>query len=118
MMSILPSLDRQLAKDHGEVVAALHAVLAKLHNIEKQQEILMSKMDDEVAAIAANTAMIKKIGETVTSISEGHSTISEEIQALKDAIANNQPPDFTALDAAVADQTAAVGALGALVPTT
>lgn len=109
-MSFSPDLDRQL----HEIKETL---LAGFSHFNRRLDHIMAKMDDEAAAVAANTAMVRKIGDTLTSIAEGHSTISDEIQALKDQIAQGQNPDFSALDAAVADQTAAVGALSALVPT-
>lgn len=91
-------------------------LMRAFHHLDKRIDQVMAKVDDVAAKVAANTAMVRKIADTVTSISEGHSTLSDEIQALKDQIAAGQAPDFSAVDAALADQTAAVGALGALVP--
>ncbi len=77
----------------------------------------MAKVDDVAAAIAANTATVKKIVDQITVLDEGHTTIVDEIAALKAQIAAGQAPDFTAVDAALTDQTTALGALTALVPT-
>ncbi len=95
------------------------AVMNLLHKLVEGQRKIMAKIDDEAAALAANTAAVRAIGTAITGLAEGHDTIQAEIQALKDQIAAaGTPVDFTALDAAVADQTAAIGDLGKLVPTT
>lgn len=92
-------------------------ILSKLDHLNQRLDILMAKVDDEAAAIAANTAAIRKIGDAIMGLSEGHATIQEELQALKDQVAAGAPPDFTALDTAVADQSAAISSVSSLVPT-
>ncbi len=98
-MSVFPDIDKQLK------------------SISKRIDHLMAKVDDVAAAIAANTATVKKIVDQITVLDEGHTTIVDEIAALKAQIAAGQAPDFTAVDSALADQTTALGALTALVPT-
>lgn len=109
-MSILPDLDRQLAEIRADIAAASH-------HFNKRLDTIMTKMDDEAARAAANTVKINAMATAITSMSEGHSTISDEIKALKDAVAAGTPPDFTALDAAMDAQDAATTAAAALVPT-
>jgi septation ring formation regulator EzrA len=96
-MSVFPDIDRQLK------------------SLNRKMDKVMAKVDDDAAAIAANTKTISAMADTLTTLVEGHATIQEELQALKDA---NPAVDFTALDAAIADQNAAVLKASALVPTT
>lgn len=109
-MSLFPDLDRQLDAIRTENQAAFD-------HINKRLNTLMAKIDDEAAAIAANTVAIRKIGTAVSGLTEGHETVIAEIQALKDQIAAGTAPDFTAVDAALTDQSTAIGELGKLVPT-
>lgn len=109
-MSLFPDLDRQLLAIRTENAAAFD-------HINKRLNRLMTKIEDTAAAIAANTVAIRNIGTAVGALTEGHETIIAEIQALKDQIAAGAPPDFTAVDAALTDQTVAIGDLGKLVPT-
>lgn len=95
------------------LIGLMEALRAAVH---QNGEAIMAKIDDEAAAIAANTATLKMISQRVNDLSDGHSTISDEIADLRAQIAAGQAPDFTALDAAVADQTSAIGALTTLVP--
>lgn len=112
--SVFPGINAQ----HAEVMNALSEIRAALHRTDQKVDRLMTKVDDEAAAIAANTAKLNQIGTAITNIDEGHSTISDEIAALKAQIAAGTPPDFTALDNAVTAQTAAIGTLAGMVPTT
>lgn len=54
------------------------------------------------------------IEDAVSAIGTATDGIRGDIQALKDQIANNQPPDFTALDASVAKLDAVKKALSDL----
>lgn len=102
----------------AELDAALSQLQSHLHRIDERLEILMAKVDDVAAAIAANTVTIKAIVAGITTLDEGNANITAEIAALKAQIAaGGPPPDFTAVDAALADQTANIGQLAALVPT-
>jgi hypothetical protein len=105
-MSFFPLLD-------AELDAALSQLKSHLHRIEGKVDILMAKTDDVAAAIVANTATVKAMVVKITALDNGQANLQAEIDALKAA---SPAVDFTAVDAAMADQTAAIGQLSALVP--
>jgi chromosome segregation ATPase len=116
-----PDLEALLDRHYGRLQADADRrhgeTLAAIADLKQGQDILMAKTDDVAAAIAANTATIKAMVTKITTLDDGQASIQAEIDALKAQIAAGTPPDFTAVDAAMADQTAAIGQLSALVPT-
>lgn len=64
----------------------------------------MAKVDDVLAAITANTDIAKASAQAIDALREGHDNIAAEIADLKAQIAAGNTTDFTAIDAALADQ--------------
>lgn len=91
-------------------------VLRELRRINKRLDKLMADAASILAKVTANTNTLKSIQAGVTAAAEGHTTIAEEIQALKDQIAAGQAPDFGPLDAATDEQTTLLGGLAAAIP--
>lgn len=108
-MSFSPDLDRQL-REIKEMVGA------GFQHFNKRLDKLMADAASILAKVTANTNTLKSIQAGVTAAAEGHTTIAEEIQALKDQIAAGQAPDFGPLDAATDEQTTLLEGLATAIP--
>ncbi len=95
---------------HAGIEEALIRALTKL---EKQ---MAETTADIVAKISAQTDILRSIQTAASALAEGHASISDEIADLKAQIAAGQPPDFTAVDQAIADQSTVIGSIATAIP--
>jgi len=75
----------------------------------------MAAVDITLAKVTANNDLLKSLDLAVDVLNEEHATIAEKIADLKAQVEAGQPPDFTALDAAVDEQTAVISRVRAAV---
>lgn len=94
----------------------LDRVLLKENMIYQKENALMTTAADIVAKITAQTTMLQAIKVAEDGLTEGHTTIAEEIQALKDQIAAGQTPDFTAVEAALDEQGTVISSIATAIP--
>jgi hypothetical protein len=90
-----------------QVAATLATLLKLTEQILKGNHTIMGKIDDATARAEALAARAEKVQAEVLAATQA---ARDEIQALKDQLANGAEPDTTALEAALSRAEAAVGA--------
>jgi len=92
------------------------AIAERLGLLQKEELSIMADANSVLAKITANTSVLNSIAAAATALEAGHSTIQDEITALKAQIAAGTPPDFTALDAAADAQSTLIGGIATAIP--
>lgn len=103
----------KLLTQQSEILVQNERILDRLSILEQEMKVAITDMASALAAIQNETNMLAAIQASENALKGAAATIAAEIAALQAQVAAGSPPDFTALNAAVTANDAAIAGVSA-----